>query len=336
MNMERIRDFSDFKKLHDEWNSLLHISGQDCIFLTHEWFVSWWANFSEGSSLEIVIFRDEDRQLIGIAPFMKKKRTLRFLASHEVSDYCDVIAATGREKELYETLINYLRTDFPNIKKIELMNLKSSSPTLHLMHHLAQKHNFSSTCYETEVAPVLSLPLSYKRYLETLNRKQRHELRRKLRKVESLQGVEIKKITDAEELYSALDLFVDLHKRSSHLKAKFWEKQGISGFFHEVVNRFAKNNWIELVFLFHQDKIMAALLNFTYLNTIYFYNVAFNRDFSWCSPGFFLFNHSIKEAISKKVRHADFLRGQEKYKYSFGAKESKIFQLNLTSRVVEI
>lgn len=75
---------------------------------------------------------------------------------------------------------------------------------------------------------------------------------------------------------------------------------------------------------------MAALLNFSYSDQILFYNVAFNKDFSRYSPGLFLFNHCIKQAISKGKKKADFLRGREKYKYYFGAEDSKIFRLILT------
>ena len=90
---------------------------------------------------------------------------------------------------------------------------------------------------------------------------------------------------------------------------------------------------MELIFLYHGDKIMASLLNFMYEDKVYFYNVAYNRDYAWYSPGLFLFDHSIRQAISEKKKEADFLRGREKYKYYFGAIESKIFDLTLTQGV---
>jgi CelD/BcsL family acetyltransferase involved in cellulose biosynthesis len=103
----------------------------------------------------------------------------------------------------------------------------------------------------------------------------------------------------------------------------------MSDFFQEVASRFSLQKWVELNFLFCKDRIMAALLNFSYADTIYFYNVAFNKDYAWYSPGLFLFNHCLKQAISEGKRKADFLRGREKYKYYFGAEDSKIFRLIL-------
>ena len=330
MKVERIQDSESLKEQKDRWNELLFSSEQNCIFLTHEWISSWWKCFSEDNSLEILIFTDEKENPVGIAPFMTKNRTLRFIASHEVSDYCDAITVEGRREEFYVDLLNYFKTDYSDIKKIELINLKSSSPTLAFLPSLAPEHEFSSSCTETEVVPLLDLPSSYEDYMRRLSKKNRHELRRKFKRMESLDGVKIKQITDTKELESSIETFITLHKKGGPSREKFWERKGMSDFFHEVTYRFSLQKWVELNFLFHEDRIMASLLNFSYSDQIYFYNVTFNKDFAWYSPGLFLFNHCIKQAISEGKRKADFLRGREKYKYYFGAEDSKIFQLTLT------
>jgi len=330
MKVERIRDFESLEELKDTWNELLFSSEQNCIFLTHEWISSWWKCFSEDNSLEILTFKDEEGNLAGIAPFMIKNKTLRFIASQEVSDYCDVITHKERRREFDENLLDYLKTTYSDVAKIELMNLKASSPTLSFLPSLAPEYGYSSSYTEIEVAPLLELSSSYEDYMKGLSKKNRHELRRKLKRIESLEGVKITKIKDVKELQSSLVTFIALHKEGSLLKEKFWGKKGMSDFFQEIASRFSLQKWVELNLLFYEDRIMAALLNFSYEDTIYFYNVAFNKDYAWYSPGIFLFNHCIKEAMSEGKRKADFLRGREKYKYYFGAEDSKIFRLILT------
>ncbi len=331
MNVERIRDPESLEELKDSWNELLFSSEQNCIFLTHEWISSWWKCFSEDNSLEILIFKDEEGSLAGIAPFMMKNKTLRFIASQEVSDYCDVITPEERRREFYENLLDYLKTNYSDVAKIELMNIKSSSPTLSFLPSLAPEHGFSASCTEAEVAPLLELPSSYEDYMKGLSKKNRHELRRKLKRIESLEEVRITKVTDTRELRSSLETFIALHKEGSPSKEKFWGKKGMSDFFQEIASRLALQKWVELNFLFYEDRIMAALLNFSYLDQVLFYNVAFNKDYARYSPGLFLFNHCIKQVMSEGKRKADFLRGREKYKYYFGAEDSKIFRLILTS-----
>lgn len=330
MKVERIRDPESLEELKDAWNELLFSSEQNCIFLTHEWISSWWESFSEENSLEILIFKEEKGCLAGIAPFMIKNKILRFIASQEVSDYCDVITHNERREEFYENLLDYLKTNYPDVEKIELMNLKASSPTLSFLPRLAPEHGYSFSFNETEVAPLLELPSSYEDYIKGLSKKNRHELRRKLKRMDSLEGVKITKIADSRELQSALLTFIALHKEGSPSKEKFWGKKGMSDFFQEIASRFSLQKWVEPNLLFYEDRIMAALLNFSYSDQILFYNVAFNKDFARYSPGLFLFNHCIKQAISEGKKKADFLRGREKYKYYFGAEDSKIFRLILT------
>ncbi|UCC39223.1 MAG: GNAT family N-acetyltransferase [Candidatus Aminicenantes bacterium] len=330
MIVERIRDIESLEKIGDMWKQLLFSSGQDCIFFTHEWISSWWKCFSGERMLEILIFKDERENPIGIAPFMIQDECLCFIASQEVSDYSDVITIEKRRVEFYEILLKYIRENYSGLKKIELTNIRYSSPTLKFLPQLAPRHKYSCSLTETQVAPLLELPSSYEDYMRSLNKKNRHEIRRKLRRVESLDGVTIKKITDTQELMSAIDAFIAFHRKSSPLKEKFWRTKGMADFFREMTYRFSFQNWIELIFLYQEDKTMAALLNFIYSNQIYFYNVAYSKDFARFSPGIYLFNHSIENAISEKKEKADFLRGREEYKYYFGAKDSKIFCLNLT------
>lgn len=329
MKVECIQDYKRFQEIPEIWNKVLHSSDQDCPFLTHEWISSWWECFSGDSSLKVLLFKEEEENPLGFAPLMIQDNILCFIASEEVSDYCDFVFMKGYKEEFYERLFCYFETMPSNIEKIELMNVPSSSSALEYLPRLASTYGFSCSKEEIEVAPVLELPSSYEDYLENLSKKKRHELRRKLRRMESLDGIRVEKITDSQELRSYLDEFIALHKQRSPHKAKFWEKAKMTAFFHEMAYRFSIQEWIELNVLFYEDRVLAALFNFSYSDRIYFYNVAFDRDFAWYSPGIFLFDHCIQEAISTGQKSADFLRGREEYKYYFGARDSKIFRLIL-------
>jgi CelD/BcsL family acetyltransferase involved in cellulose biosynthesis len=185
---------------------------------------------------------------------------------------------------------------------------------------------------ESEVVPVLVLPNSYEEYIQSLGRKNRHELRRKLRKLETLGHIRTEQVSAPVELSEAIKRFISLHKKSSSAKHEFWQMHGMSDFFFEVTHLFSFENWVELNILYVEDKWIASLLNFQYEETSYFYNIAYDRDFSAYSPGFYLFDFSIKQAIAKNKRITDFLRGREKYKYFFGAKDSRIYNLILKKR----
>ncbi len=329
MKVERIRDPKGFLEIKEGWDKLLHSSDQECPFLTYEWISSWWECFSEDNFLEILLLKNEKGNPVGIAPLMVQKNTLCFIASEEVSDYCDFVVEKGKSEEFFENVLNHVKTTHPDIEKIDLINIKSTSPTLDILPRMASEWGYSCSSKEAEVVLLLELPSTYEDYLGCLSKKKRHELRRKLRRMESLEGIRVEKITDTKNLPSYIDKFIALHKLGSPSKANFWKKQKMTAFFHEMARRFSLRKWIEMNVLFYEDRMLAALLNFTYADRIYFYNVAFDKDFARYSPGIYLFNHSIQEAISTRKKCADFLRGREEYKYYFGAEDSKIFRLIL-------
>lgn len=329
MKVERITEFDRFLDLSKEWNALLHFSEVDCVFLTHEWFSSWWEHLSGEGSLEVLIFRNPEGQIVGIAPLMADGPNLRFMASHEVTDYCDFLSLPGSSEEFYKNLLSYLHENYPGQTHMEFIHIKESSPTCVWIPELASIYGFSHNLREAEVSPVLAVPSTYEDYISSLKRKSRHELRRKLRRIDTLDGFKIKKITKTHHLRPGIDIFISLHQKSSPDKFAFWKTDGMADFFRNVCDRFSKKGWMEMNALFFEDSLISILINFLYGNEVLFYNVAYDLEYASYSPGFYLFHASIAEAISQKKSRVDFLRGREKYKYDFGAKECKIYSLIL-------
>jgi len=329
MKVERITELNRFLGLEEEWNSFLNASHTDCVFLTHEWFSSWWECLSGNNSLEILLFKDDQSQIIGIAPLMTDGKSLCFMASLEVTDYCDFLFLPEKKEEFFKGLLHYFKKNCLDRTHLEFINIPASSPTCALIPEMASNYGFSHSLRETEVTPVLSVPSTYEDYMNALKRKNRHELRRKLKHIERLDGIKIKKITETRHILPAIESFISLHKKSSPEKQEFWTTERMPDFFKNVVHRCSKKGWVEMNVLFFEDSLISALLNFLYGNDVLFYNVAYDMDYAAFSPGFYLFHASIVEAISRGRSNIDFLRGREKYKYDFGAKECKIYSLIL-------
>ena len=328
MLIEKIGNFEEIHYIKNEWNQLVFLSKGRNIFLTYEWFYSWWKCFSEGKNLEIFLIRNDDKNLIGIAPMMKKDKIIKLIGSQEVSDYTDFIIANQKEKIFFRFFLKYLKEKRSEIENLELINVRDSSPTVQALPLIASDYNINCILKEIEVAPFLYLPSSYEEYLAKLSNKNRHELKRKLKRIESLDDLKIKKINNLKELRNSIDDFISLHKKSSPEKALFWNERTYC-FFKEICNQFSPNKWIELYFLIYKDKIISSLLIFSYSENLYFFNSAYDKEFSWYSPGLYLFNYCIRQAILDKKIKIDFLRGGEKYKYNFGAEKSNLYKLNL-------
>lgn len=323
-----VKDVQSFQSLNHKWNKLLFSLESVCPFLTHEWFSSWWECFGKDFWLNILLFENDRRQLCGIAPLMCSKQGIYFMASQEVTDYCDFICSPEKREEFFDLLLNYLTTNHPD-KRVELINIPHSSPSLFFLSSLAPQYNLHLIKKISETTPVLPLPSSYKKYLTGLTRKNRHEIRRKLKRINCLSPSRTISLTQPQKIMPIIERFRQVHKNSSPQKREFWEKEGMSCFFKEMSVRFATKGWLEMDCLFSGPELISVLLNFTFPSHVYFYNVAYNTEYAWYSPGLYLFQKSIKRAITQGKKEVDFLRGNEQYKYNLGAEERKIYNLTL-------
>ncbi len=332
MRIEKICNLERLTEVRIEWNVLVESSSQNCVFLTNEWFCAWVESFGKSSQLSVLLFRDSNGHLYGAAPLMETGEGLKFIANHEVTDYCDFIVKRGQEGLFYKNFLKFWQKEFKSNSKLHLINIREKSPTLSVLPQMTDKSTLKYSILETEVAPSLDLPLTYEAYLKNLDRKNRHELRRKKRKIESQKGLLLKRVKDPEGIRKYIDLFIGLHKKSHSAKREFWKKKGMEQFFRSLTAFFSEKGWIEFNVLYLEEDLAGILLNFSHSNEIHFYNIAFDPKYAAYSPGIYLFDRSIHQAIKDKKKRADFLRGKEKYKLDLGAKEYKIMDFLMTEK----
>lgn len=103
----------------------------------------------------------------------------------------------------------------------------------------------------------------------------------------------------------------------------------VEKFFWNLITAY-KNHWeIHICFLNIEGKSAAGLITFESAASTLAYNSGFDPAFSFYSAGFLLHAFKIKEAIEKKKKTYDFLRGGERYKYDLGAKDLRLYKISL-------
>lgn len=332
MKVHLLTDSSAFEKLELEWDNLLHRGITDSLFLTWEWQTAWWQNLASGD-LWLITFREDNGALAGIAPmYWKQSRDgAKALAQfgYDVSDYLDVIVAQGREAAVYSAFVDLLSSaELPAWDSVDLYNLPSASPTNTQLTAMAQARGFNVDWREQVVSPVLQLPSTWEDYLASLDKKQRHEIRRKLRRIEQVQ-TRWYVIDQADEVDAAIADFIELHKKSRPDKIEFMSAR-MQNFFLEMARRLFAKHYLQLAFLEVEGKRAASILNFVYDNNVLVYNSGYDPEqYGHLSPGVILFVRSIQDAIAAKRRTFDFLRGDEEYKYRFGAKNTSLYELHI-------
>ena len=325
-----------FTALADEWNTLLHHSSTDVPFLTLEWQSTWWQHFGYSDPLLLYAFRDEAGALCGIAPLFRNcetgRRELNTLGCADVSDYLDMIVAPGCEQAVFDALLDALSAPAtegrPEWDALDLCNIPEASPTREALSAVARARGWRAEASLQEVCPIIRLPATWDDYVATLDKKERHELRRKLRRAEQSDHQVGWHITAGEDSLDAdLDAFITLLVKSRPDKAAFMTDT-MRHFFHTVGHAAQRAGWLQLAFLTVNGDRAAGYMNFDYGNRIMVYNSGLDtQNFQWLSPGIVLTGYLIQHAIENERAVFDFLRGAEDYKYRMGGQDTRIYKL---------
>lgn len=322
-----------FSELKAEWNPLLLQSTTNTIFNTWQWHRNWWQAYHPGE-LWLLTVRQDDA-LVGIASFFisteDDKRVLRFVGCEDVTDYLDVIAHADHTTQVYEALAQFLSQNRHCFDRMSLCNIPEASPTRQAFATALQTQGFQVEDTQMEVCPVLNLDGGWEAYLQRLDKKQRHEIRRKLRRVEPLlQDGSLKWyiVDESHNLQDEMQNFLTLMAQSQQAKARFLQEESHVNFFNNVVPSLFEAGWVQMSFLTINDKPVATYLNFDYNNRILVYNSGLDvSEYGHLSLGIVLLSYNIQHAIDQQRAVFDFLRGDETYKYRMGAQDTPIFNL---------
>lgn len=336
----------------DEWQRLLSGSVSNVVFMTRRWQEIWWRHFGEPSDcqLHILALRDDGGALVGLAPlFIAREgltpvkeyvkgegrperegeplRVVQFVGGIDVADYLDVIAEPGRMEDVWTYVLDYLLENRSEWDAIDFHSLPAWSPSRDLVARLGAERGFSFQVFAEDVCPVVELPDDWQTYLMSLRKKDRHELKRKVRKLEGRDDVRWYLVPqgDAGRLRGEMETFLDLHRSSGVDKAHFMD-EAMATYFLDMAEDMAGTGWIDLALLNVDDEPASAYLSYIYGDRLYLYNSGYSQRFAAYSAGVALLAYRIHKAIRQGVKWFDFLRGDEEYKYDFGAKDTFVYR----------
>jgi len=319
------KDFSEINS--QEWNDLLSGSITDTPFLRYEYQSVWWEHRGGGEWLFqnahlVLVSAREDEKLIGIAPLFISEydgqSALLLIGSIEISDYLDLIVRMEDHARFVAGLLDFLALSLPDSwSGLDWYNLPDSSPTLAALKAESAQRGWTHLEEMYRPTPRIALNGSFDEYLSRVEKKQRHEIKRKMRRAEASERGVRWYISDLDDVESEIDSFLGLMEHD----------EDKAGFLHDamreqmkaIIHTAHKNGWLWLAFLEADGQRIAANLNFDYNNKLWGYNAGVNRDFMDLSPGWVLLGYVLQWACENNRSEFDFMRGDEDYKYRFGA-----------------
>jgi CelD/BcsL family acetyltransferase involved in cellulose biosynthesis len=311
-----------FESITSYWlDSRLSLSWE-CLFVLPPWLKVWWSEFGSGRAPYLWSVRHKG-ELIGIAPLMVEAESARLMGDSDVCDYLDVIVTPGRGAAFFEALLPHLRQQ--GISQLDLEDVRDDSVILGDLLAAAKRLNCTVFKEPADVSMELDLPTSWDAYLKLLTGKERHEIRRKLRRLNEAARINFRIVESEAEVSKEIDQFLDLFKLNRGDKSDFMTDQR-ARFFRSLAEAMAAARILKLFFLDLDEAPAAAVMCFDYHSTRYLYNNGYDNQYRALSVGLLSKVFTIQDGIQRGNNKYDFLKGTEAYKHRLGGKPVQLYR----------
>ena len=304
-------------ELAPAWSALAASRQPPSIFLTPEWIAVARAH-ERTEPITLAVGQQ------GVAAFAREADGTVTFAGGQLTDEQDVIAAPEHEADVATSVARWLVTQRP--PRIRLEYVPEERPTLDAFSAVLTGAGYRVARARQTVSPVLGLPTSYDTYVQSLGKKERHELRRKVRRLETAGQATFRFATDRERA-TVLDRFFALHRLSRGEKAGFMTAD-VERFFRDIADALAPLDRLRLGVLSFDGADAAVLFGFALGRVIALYNAAYDPGLASLSVGIVSHAWAIREAIARRYSTYDLLRGDEPYKYDLGAHDRWLGRLD--------
>jgi len=296
------------------------------IFALPEWMAAWLRCCRGDDEVRIAAFQQKGR-LLGIAPLLQKNHRAGLIGSADLCDYLDFPVAEERAQAFFRALLPYLSQC--GIRQFEGGPLREDSPTLRELTGIAERNGWQVAEEADEVSYEMALPGTWEAYLSGLKGKQRHEVRRKLRRLSEKAAFRLRSVETPQQLEQGLDTFLELFRQSRVDKNDFLTGRRLA-FFQRLTANMAAAGMLRLYFLDIEGRPAASALCFEDADTLYLYNSGYDRQFAALSVGQVCTILTIKEGIAGGLKCYNFLKGDEVYKKRLGGKPVGLVRLRLS------
>ena len=269
--------------------------------------------------------------------------TAIFFGASYHADYATILADPVDVPAIADALVADLRRrvsrphrpgdSAPDWDVVDLRRLRCGDPVAVAMarafRRVEMDAGWTLTLEREDVCPVVTFQAgaTMDDYLGTLEKKERHEVRRKVRRAEAAGDVAL---TESANPLADLESFIDLHQAR-------WGEDGLFPLTHggdqsrllfrRLFELFGDDGAVRLNFLTIGGRRVAAGVSFETPDRVFYYNAGVDPGARDLSPGVVMVERFARRAIERGQCSLDFLRGDEPYKYLWGAKDEPIQRL---------
>jgi CelD/BcsL family acetyltransferase involved in cellulose biosynthesis len=299
------------------WEQVIERDETAGVFCTPVWLQSWWESLGGGELLLAVVW--DGTEPIAVFPACTcsdEGGVLSFLGGEDVTDEQVPAAVPGRETEALAFFMKWVFNE-GGFDRLRFHSVPDHTRWPRVFSEAATRGGLEFATEPVDVAPAIELPSTFEEYLQSLSGHDRHELRRKRRRLGEVGEWTVRR---SHEVGWEDDLaaFFDFHRRAPGAKAAFFTPAR-ERFFRRLAADLFLFGLARLDVLEVADEPVACTFSYDFRGTFALYNSSFRPDLARHAPGMVLVGCLIEQSIEAGKKRFDFLRGDERYKTRFGA-----------------
>lgn len=332
----RTHDSVPTGSLRTEWEMLLDEDPHATVFHGPRYLALWREVLGQRSPTRVHTIHREGR-LIGVVADANDlegsptgpEEHRRFLGGTEVTDYLGPISRLEDRTDVADAYVANLAADV-DWDEFVAGGLAKDSGWADAFRRAIGQHGLAVIEEDIEdVCPRVDISGGYDAWLDGLPGRARQELNRKTRKLARDAGdLELVEVPPGD-IAGAIDGFLDQAAASLPDKSGFFERPEIHDWFKALAGEFAKDGIFRLHRLDVGGLPAAATVSLVQGGQWGLYNSSFDPTLGSLAPGMVIINLLIEQAANEGVRVFDLLRGDEPYKYRFGAEDRPLERLTV-------
>lgn len=308
------------------WGRLASTLRWGSIFVLPMWLKIWWGHFGGEASGKLFTVRSGGA-VVEFVPLLLHGREARLMGREDVCDYLDCATVPERGLSCVPALLERLLKE--GVRRLDLGLVRADSVVLRSFVPTLRQLGYEPACTREDLSVERELPATWNEFLYGLSGKERHEIRRKWRRLEGAGPVRFRVFQKPGEIEDSLETFLHLFSASRPEKAVFLTERR-AAFFRDAAREMAARGMLRLTVLELRDEPAASVLCFDDGSTVYLYNNGYDPRFRHLSVGLLSKLYTIRESIERGRKKYDFLKGAEPYKFRLGGRPVPLWRCRVS------
>jgi CelD/BcsL family acetyltransferase involved in cellulose biosynthesis len=318
LKIEEVTTSAGLEALAPAWHELWERAPAATPFHAPAWLIPWWREIGDGALRVLAAWTD--RQLVGVLPMYRQDADeggKLLPLGIAISDYLDGLFDDDHGPAAADAMLQRL-ADRDDWRRCEMHPLRAGSPLL----EARAPPGCRDEVLEFEPCLVLEVPAGARGVREVVPRGMRAKFRQSERRAAHAGRVRLEAATGAS-VAEFLEAFFRLHEArwASRDEPGVLADPAIRRFHCAAAPLLLRSGLLRLHALRLDERIVAVVYALFAKSRAYCYLSGFDPEVGTISPGTLTVGHAIDQALREGAREVDFLRGRERFKHLWGARE---------------